>query len=276
MFMKVQRLVLDWISSFRHHLSQWRHFQSIRYFVFPVHPNIISGKSVIPRYPGIISCLSSTFEHPVNPLFILYIWYIQISCISKHHILNIKYIQIIHYILISFLPQAKERWSMYQLKAHFMPQLYWFGLIKVKLIQFFKTSFFLNDFSNLAKKYFQPGNKFYLMQLINATGLVGRARHLQEGAPLWNEIRISDFSPNKKFASRIMMRATIQSNSCFVDIKTILFMPLVLCGHKWTFWSSEVLSEMYFHERQIYINCKSIFCLICCKYFIQITVAVNL
>merc|ERR1711963_960593 len=26
--------------------------------------------------------------------------------------------------------QAKERWSMYQLKAHFMPQLYWFGLIK--------------------------------------------------------------------------------------------------------------------------------------------------
>lgn len=86
---------------------------------------------------------------------------------------------------------------MYQLKAHFMPQLYWFGLIKVKLIQFFKTSFFLNDFSNLAKKYFQPGNKFYLMQLINATGLVGRARHLQEGAPLWNEIRISDFSPKK-------------------------------------------------------------------------------
>ena len=133
---------------------------------------------------------------------------------------------------MTFLLQAKERWTMYQLKAHFMPQLYWFGLIKVKLIQFFKTSFFLNDFSNLAKKYFQPGNKFYLMQLINATGLVGRARHLQEGAPLWNEIRISDFSPNKKFASRIMMRATIQSNSCFVDIKTILFMPLVLCGHK--------------------------------------------
>ena len=30
-------------------------------------------------------------------------------------------------------PQAKERWSMYQLKAHFMPQLYWFGLIKVIL-----------------------------------------------------------------------------------------------------------------------------------------------
>ena len=29
--------------------------------------------------------------------------------------------------------QAKERWSMYQLKAHFMPQLYWFGLIKVGL-----------------------------------------------------------------------------------------------------------------------------------------------
>lgn len=28
------------------------------------------------------------------------------------------------------LNQAKERWSMYQLKAHFMPQLYWFGLIK--------------------------------------------------------------------------------------------------------------------------------------------------
>jgi len=26
--------------------------------------------------------------------------------------------------------QAKERWTMYQLKAHFMPQLYWFGLIK--------------------------------------------------------------------------------------------------------------------------------------------------
>ena len=62
---------------------------------------------------------------------------------------------------------------------------------------FFKTSFFLTDFSNLAKKYFQPGNRFHLMQLMNATGLVGGARHLQEGAPLWNEIRISDVGPKK-------------------------------------------------------------------------------
>ena len=31
------------------------------------------------------------------------------------------------------LCQGKERWTMYQLKAHFMPQLYWFGLIKVRL-----------------------------------------------------------------------------------------------------------------------------------------------
>ena len=41
---------------------------------------------------------------------------------------------------MTFLLQAKERWTMYQLKAHFMPQLYWFGLIKVT--QLIKSSFY--------------------------------------------------------------------------------------------------------------------------------------
>ena len=74
---------------------------------------------------------TSTSRYPVYPLFS------DISGMSS----------------ITFLLQAKERWTMYQLKAHFMPQLYWFGLIKVT--QLIKSIFFLTD------DIFQPINKYF-------------------------------------------------------------------------------------------------------------------
>ena len=53
---------------------------------------------------------------------------------------------------MTFLLQAKERWTMYQLKAHFMPQLYWFGLIKVTLYSWSNLVFsWMVIFSNLPK-----------------------------------------------------------------------------------------------------------------------------
>ena len=79
---------------------------------------------------------------------------------------------------------------MYQLKAHFMPQLYWFGLIKVGLSHPLK-----GRRKSHGKKQIHPGNRFYLMRDLLPPGLVGGARHLQEGAALWNEIMISDFDP---------------------------------------------------------------------------------
>ena len=64
-------------------------------------------------------------------------------------------------------PQAKERWSMYQLKAHFMPQLYWFGLIKVifkapynfKIVKIKEYNMKENHFEREKKLHFRVGGR---------------------------------------------------------------------------------------------------------------------
>ena len=73
---------------------------------------------------------------------------------------------------------------MYQLKAHFMPQLYWFGLIKVV----FKASYNFKIVIKI-KKYNMKENHFEREKNC-ILGLVGGPGHLQEGAPLRNEIKI--------------------------------------------------------------------------------------
>ena len=146
---------------------------------------------------------------------------------------------------ITFLLQAKERWTMYQLKAHFMPQLYWFGLIKVT--QLIKSIFFLTgDIFQPINMYFQPDETDFIWCEINATGLVGRPGHLQEGAPLWNEIRISDVGPKilHKNNDDEPRQFKIQFLLCdIVHIKTTLCRRYCV-----------VVNEIskYCHERQIY------------------------
>ena len=184
-------------------------------------------------------------EHvPNNQLYICPVYPVDWTSTSRYPVYPV-FSDISGMSSMTFLLQAKERWTMYQLKAHFMPQLYWFGLIKVT--QLIKSSFFLtDDIFQPINKYFQPDETDFIWCEINATGLVGRPGHLQEGAPLWNEIRISDVGPKilHKNNDDEPRQFKIQFLLCdIVHIKTTFCRRYCV-----------VVNEIskYCHERQIY------------------------